>query len=186
MGKAGHPTSQSNCNLPELFGSQTPSRCTRLLPRVPQTSSIRGESDHNNEDFRCLSSTSQTPAPDNLPRMANLRSVADDINSTPSSAIADLQNEVRAIVSRGDEVEATAHKQAQDLHRLHNATTTHSSSLPLCKDTWRTWIIGATGITYVSEAFQNRLLPHCWNLQSWNSLIPFFPSRDASRGTNFH
>lgn len=61
--------------------------------------------------------------------MADLRSIAEDIKTTLSSAIADLHNKVRAIATRVDEAEAISHKQTRDIGHLQTAASTHTSAL---------------------------------------------------------
>lgn len=61
--------------------------------------------------------------------MADFRSIADDIKTTLSSAIAALRMEMRGIVTHVDEMEATALKQGRYVRRLQTAANSHTSSM---------------------------------------------------------
>lgn len=67
--------------------------------------------------------------PDSLPRMTDLRSVAEDIKVTLFSAIADLRSKMRAIATRVDDVETAAAKQGREIRRIQATTLTHTSAL---------------------------------------------------------
>lgn len=98
-----------------MFHNQTPNRRVRPQHHGSPTYSYSEGSDRKKEERSHLSTDSQRSLNDNLRRMADLRSVAEDIKSTLTSAITDLRDEVRAISLRVDEVEASTQKQGCDL-----------------------------------------------------------------------
>lgn len=112
-----------------MFGTHNPSRRGRYKVRTSLASSISGDSDYETSNPHHAQATSRSPPLDNLPRMADLRSIAEDIKATLSSAISNLQSEVRAMNSRVDEAEKTAQKHSRDLRRLHATTSSHTSTL---------------------------------------------------------
>lgn len=119
-GKRRHPpgttkpsTTQLSRNIPALFRTQVSGHTTRSSTHGSMASSYSGESDREDDGGahpRGTQSHSPHTHPDNLLRMADLRSVAEDIKESVAAAITGLKSEMRAISSRVAEVEATASK----------------------------------------------------------------------------
>lgn len=121
---------QLSRQIPDLFRSQGADRSTQSTgPPSPASSASDGTPDLDRADDPTLVLPNLLALVHQMPRMADLTSIASDIKATFSAAISDLKSHLHQMGERLHVVEETSTRHESVIKRLRRSTVLHHSRL---------------------------------------------------------